>query len=89
MRLASVVALHLAMSWTARLSAVLFALSLVVPALSCLRAGHAGRVHVAFIVTQTLHFTFVAWLANTTGGAGMFPGGRSDSKAWRVVGAVD
>jgi hypothetical protein len=86
----SVVALHLAMSWTARLSAVLFALSLLVPALSAQRAGHAGRIHVAFIVAQTLHFAFVAWLASATGGAGMFPGGRSvaDVGGWPVVLAI-
>jgi hypothetical protein len=86
----SVVALHLAMSWTARLAAVLFALSLLVPALSRQRAGQAGRIQVAFIVAQTLHFAFVAWLASATGGAGMFPGGRSVAEVggWPVVVAI-
>jgi hypothetical protein len=86
----SAAALHLAVSWTARLSAVSFALSLLVPALSPKRAGHSGRLQLAFIVAHTLHFAFVAWLAGVTGGAGMFPGGRSVAEVggWPVVLAI-
>ena len=85
----SVAALHLAISWTARLSAVLFAFSLIVPALSGHR-GHSGRLQVAFILAHTLHFAFVAWLAGVSGGAGMFPGGRSVAEVggWPVVLAI-
>lgn len=86
----SVVALHLAMSWTARVSAVVFALSLLVPALSPQRSAHSGWLQIAFIVAHTLHFSFVAWLARVTGGAGMFPGGRSVAEVggWPVVLAI-
>jgi hypothetical protein len=86
----SVAALHLALSWTARLSAVLFALSLLVPAPSHHRARHSGRLQIAFIVAHTLHFAFVAWLASVNGGVGMFPGGRSVAEVggWPVVLAI-
>lgn len=86
----TVAALHLALSSTARVSAVLFALSLLVPALSRERGGRSGRLQLAFIVAQTLHFAFVTWLASVSGGAGMFPGGRSVAEVggWPVVLAI-
>ena len=86
----SVVALLLAIKWTARLSAILFALSLLVPALSPHRRPHSVRLQIAFIVAHTLHFSFVARLASVTGGAGMFPGGRSVAQVggWPAVLAI-
>jgi hypothetical protein len=83
----SAAALYLALSWTARLSAVLFALSLLVPALATHRAKRWGRLQTAFIVAHTLHFACIAWLVSVSSGAGMFPGGRSVTEVggWPVV----
>ncbi|HWO08670.1 MAG TPA: hypothetical protein VNN80_04300 [Polyangiaceae bacterium] len=76
--------LYTAVHWTARASAVLFALALWAPVLGLRRQQ---RPYLAFMVAHTVHFGFVVWLALVTGGARMFPGGRdiADAGGWPAV----
>jgi hypothetical protein len=76
--------LYTAVHWTARASAVLFALALLAPTLSLRRPL---MPYVGFMLAHTIHFSFVVWLALVTGGARMFPGGRdiADVGGWPAV----
>jgi hypothetical protein len=80
----SVPELYTAVHWTARTSAMLFALALLAPTLSMRRPL---MPYVGFMVAHTIHFSFVVWLAVVTGGARMFPGGRdvADVGGWPAV----
>jgi hypothetical protein len=82
--------LYLAVHWAARASALLFALALVAPAVLRSSARPSQNLFAAFIVAHTVHFFFVTWLAAATGGAGMFPGGRSvtDVGGWPAVAGI-
>ena len=82
--------LDLAVHWTARLSAVLFAIALASPAWSTRVSRGSRDLYTAFILAHTAHFFFVAWLANATAGQNMFPGGRSvdDVGGWPTVLAI-
>jgi hypothetical protein len=79
--------LYIAVHWTARLSAVLFAAALAAPALYNLSARRSQSLYLGFILAHTIHFSFVVWLAKVTGGENMFPGGRSvgDAGGWPAV----
>jgi hypothetical protein len=75
--------LSLAVPLTARLSALLFATALIVPA--ALPRAQRQRLtrasFVAFIIAHTIHFCFVSARVLATGGKGMFPGGRDVADA--------
>jgi hypothetical protein len=69
--------LYLAVHWTARLSALLFAAALLAPVLLRDDGPRRSQVpFVAFLAAHTVHFSFVLALAFETGGKKMFPGGR-------------
>jgi hypothetical protein len=80
-------ALYLTVHWTARLAALLFSAALAAPVLFRLRACRREELYLAFILALAVHFAFVTWLALATGGAQMFPGGKSVAEVggWPVV----
>jgi hypothetical protein len=73
--------------WSARTSAVLFALSLAAPLVPKWLARPSEALYVGFVAANTVQFYFVTQLALATGGANMFPGGRSlaDVGGWPSV----
>jgi hypothetical protein len=73
--------------WSARLSAILFALSLAAPVLPRFLARRSESLYLGFVAANTVQFLFVTLLALATGGANMFPGGRSvaDVGGWPAV----
>ncbi|WP_437915611.1 hypothetical protein WME73_10820 [Sorangium sp. So ce302] len=79
--------LYLAVHWTARASALLFAAALVAPALFRSSGQRSQGFYLGFILAHTIHFMFVIGLVRATGGANMFPGGRSvaDVGGWPAV----
>ncbi|UVT15541.1 MAG: hypothetical protein H8K04_17320 [Nitrospira sp.] len=79
--------IDLAVHWSARLSALLFAVALALPALIPRLSRHASALYFAFMMVHTVHFGFVVWMAHMTGGANMFPGDRSvaDVGGWPTV----
>jgi hypothetical protein len=79
--------LYLAVHWTARLSGLLFAAALAVPALFSVSACRRDELYLAFLLALTVHFGCVTWLATANGGSNMFPGGRSVAQVggWPVV----
>lgn len=70
--------LYVAVHWTARLSALLFAAALVAPSLFREPDGRrrSQLAFVAFLAAHTVHFASVLALISETGGNKMFPGGR-------------
>jgi hypothetical protein len=70
--------LYIAVHWTARLSALLFAAALLAPVLLREQDGRRRSqvLFLAFLAAHTVHFSFVLALAFETGGKRMFPGGR-------------
>ncbi|UVT16029.1 MAG: hypothetical protein H8K04_00200 [Nitrospira sp.] len=82
--------IDLAVHWSARLSALLFAMALALPALTTRLSRHATALYLAFMIAHTVHFGFVVWMAHVTDGANMFPGGRSveDVGGWPTVFAI-
>jgi hypothetical protein len=70
--------LYLAVHWTARVSALLFAAALAVPVLFREPDGRrrSQPAFLAFLGAHTVHFAFVLALILETGGEKMFPGGR-------------
>lgn len=79
--------LDLALHWTARLSAILFAITLASPAWSTRALRGSRQLYLAFMLAHTAHFVFVVRLAQATAGENMFPGGRSvdDVGGWPTV----
>ena len=73
--------------WAARLSAIMFASSLAAPLLPRLLARRSEALYLGFAAANTVQFVFVTLLALATGGANMFPGGRSvaDVGGWPEV----
>lgn len=68
--------LYTAVHWTARISALSFAAALGTAAASPTWVRPSQALYLAFLGSHTIHFGFVVWLAQVTGGAKMFPGGR-------------
>jgi hypothetical protein len=76
--------------WAARVSAILFAAALAAPAMPKSVARRSEALYVGFVVANSVQFYFVTRLARATGGANMFPGGRSleDVGGWPTVFAI-
>jgi hypothetical protein len=79
--------LYTAVHWTARLSALLFAAALAAPLLPRPLARRSQALYVGFVLANSLQFLSVTWLARMTGGANLFPGGRSlaDVGGWPAM----
>jgi hypothetical protein len=79
-----------AVRWTGRVSVLLFAVGLALPALHSRAARWAADLFLLFVVAHTVHFAVVASYAIAVPNAALFPGGRNLATAggWPAVSGV-
>jgi uncharacterized membrane protein YeaQ/YmgE (transglycosylase-associated protein family) len=82
--------LYRAVRLTARASALLFAAAQASQAMGSRAAVARRPLYLGFMAAHTTHFAVVTRYAKTTGGRGLFPGGRNlhDVGGWPTVAAI-